>query len=215
MFEEKTPTYKSNICLHLWTAIFLWAKDRLISHPYHNLHLKDDLTTLPVSAIPRGVEIEDTLMLAPLPPSTCGVGGEVASWVLPCPQSMPTRGRDGAGAKGQPLQMTTYLTSQAHRSQNFTSQMTMGFLNSLMDSQLISLFSPSQLNDPVALLPMEVRDDGIIGRKLSPINSSLSWSLPETGGCPSGDSDKGLTNPRFSLQPRRPNKSSRVDNSHK
>jgi hypothetical protein len=52
--------------------------------------------------------------------------------------------------------------------------MTIGFLNSLMDSQLISLFSPSQLNDPVALLPMEVRDDGIIGRKLSPINSSLS-----------------------------------------
>jgi hypothetical protein len=45
--------------------------------------------------------------------------------------------------------------------------------------------------------------------------SPLSRSLPGTSGCPSGDMDRGLTNPRFSLQPRRPNKSSRVGESRK
>jgi hypothetical protein len=41
------------------------------------------------------------------------------------------------------------------------------FQSALMDSSLIPRF-PLQLDDSVALLPMEVRDDGIVGGKLSP-----------------------------------------------
>jgi hypothetical protein len=51
--------------------------------------------------------------------------------------------------------------------------MTTAFPSSVMDSPLISSFSPSQLDDPVALLSMEVLDDEIVGRRLSPIVSSL------------------------------------------
>jgi hypothetical protein len=40
----------------------------------------------------------------------------------------------------------------------------------------------------------------------SSTTSPLSYSPMGTRGCPSGDLDRGLTNPRFSLQPRRPNK---------
>ncbi len=49
-----------------------------------------------------GVEIGDILMLAPLPPSIrAGWVGEVASWVLPCPSTLPTRGR-GWGTRNSP-----------------------------------------------------------------------------------------------------------------
>jgi hypothetical protein len=43
-----------------------------------------------------------------------------------------------------------------------------------MDSPLIPLFFLLQLDDPVALLPLEAQDDGIIGRELSLIISPLS-----------------------------------------
>jgi hypothetical protein len=56
---------------------------------------------------------------------------------------------------------------------------------------------------------------GIDGRKLSLIISYLCKSLPGTCGCPSGDSDRRLTDPRFSLQPRRPNKSPWTSESRK
>ncbi len=46
--------------------------------------------------------------------------------------------------------------------------------STVMDSPLIPSFFPSQLDDPVALLPLEVWDDGIVGRKLSPTVSFLS-----------------------------------------
>jgi hypothetical protein len=60
--------------------------------------------------------------------------------------------------------------------------------------------SSLQPGDPVARLLLEARDAGIT------VGDS---------GCPSGDSDRRLTNPRFSLQPRRPNKSPRVSISRK
>jgi hypothetical protein len=46
------------------------------------------------------------------------------------------------------------------------------FQSAVMDSP--PLVFPLQLDDPVALLPMEARNDGIVGRKLSPTVSSLS-----------------------------------------
>ncbi len=60
-----------------------WAKD---------LHLNDNL--FPVSAKPRGWEWRMTLGQLPFPPSIhMGWAGGVAGWVLPCPPSLPTRGR--------------------------------------------------------------------------------------------------------------------------
>jgi hypothetical protein len=43
-----------------------------------------------------------------------------------------------------------------------------------MDSPLIPSFLPLQSDDPVTLLPLEARDDGIIGRELSPMVNPLS-----------------------------------------
>jgi hypothetical protein len=73
------------------------------------------------------------------------------------------------GDEGQPLHMTTYLTSLAQQSLNFTSLMVTAFQVAVTDSPLIPFFLllPLQLDDPVALLPLEARDDGIIGRKRS------------------------------------------------
>jgi hypothetical protein len=45
-----------------------------------------------------------------------------------------------------------------------------------------------------------------LGKVSSLTTSSLTFFFLGTSGCPSGDWDRGLTNPRFSLQPRRPNK---------
>jgi hypothetical protein len=154
-------------------------------------------------------------MLAPLPPSTRGVGEGGGCLGLSL-SSVLTNAQARTGDRGQPLHMTTYLTSQTQRSLNFTSLMITAFpISGKGQSTHPFVFFPLQLDDPVALLPLEARDDRIIGRKLSPIVSPLSWSLPGTSGCPGGDSDRGLTNPRFSLQPRRPNKSSRVGESRK
>jgi hypothetical protein len=124
------------------------------------------------------------------------------------------------GDKGQPLHTTTYLKSQAQRSLNLTSLMTTTFPisgNGLSTHPLVFplLVFPLHPDDPVTLLPLEALDGGIIGRKLSPKVSPLSRSLPGTSDCPSGDSDRGLTEPCLSLQPRRPNKSSRVGESCK
>jgi hypothetical protein len=87
-------------------------------------------------------------------------------------------GHQDDGQHDDPGQALTQTPLEVQRGnvahQNFTSPMTTGFPSSVMDSQLISSFSPSQLDDPVALLPMEAQDDGIVGRKLSPIVSSLS-----------------------------------------
>jgi hypothetical protein len=55
---------------------------------------------------------------------------------------------------------------------------------------------------------------GIEGRKLSLIAIFIQIT-PRDSGCPSGDSDRGLTNLRFSLQPRRPNKSPWISESRK
>jgi hypothetical protein len=110
-------------------------------------------------------------MLAPLPPSIrAGWAGEVASWVLPCPPSLPTRGGGGVGDKGQPLHMTTYLKSQAQRSLNFTSLMTTTFPisgNGLSTHPLVFpllafslLVFPLHPDDPVTLLPLEL---GMVG----------------------------------------------------
>ncbi len=162
------------------------------------------------------MEIGDTSTLAPFPPSTHGVGGG-GSWLGPSLSSVLSNAQAGTGDKGEPLHMRTYLTSQAQQSLNFTSLMVTAFQIVVTDSPLIPSFPllPLQLDDPVALLPLEARDDGITGRKLSLIVTPLPWSLPGTSGCPSGDSDRGLTNPCFSFQPRRPNTSSRVGESHK
>jgi hypothetical protein len=161
------------------------------------------------------MEIGDTSTLAPLPLSARGVGGG-GGWMGPSLSSVLANPRAGLGDKGQPLHMTTYLPSQAQQSLNFTSLMVTAFQIAVTDSLLIPFFLlPPQLGDPGVLLPLEARDDGIIGRKLSLIVSPLSWSLPGASGCPSGDSDRGLTNLRFSLQPRRPNTSSRVGESRK
>ncbi len=47
--------------------------------------------------------------------------------------------------------------------------------SAVMDSPLIPSFLPlSQLDDLVALLPLEVRDDGIVSSKFSPTTSPLS-----------------------------------------
>ncbi len=160
------------------------------------------------------MEIGDTSTLAPLPPSTHGVGGG-GGWLGPSLSSILANAWAGMGDKGQPLHMTTYLKSQAQQSLNFTSLIVTAFQIAVTDSPLIPLSLPLQLDDPVAQLLLEARDDGITSRKLSLIVSPLSWSLLAASGCPSGDLDKGITNPRFSLQPRRPNTSSRVGESRK
>ncbi len=60
----------------------------------------------------RGVEMGDTLMLAPLLPFRVGWGG--GGWLGPSLSSVLAGAQAGAGGRGQPLHMTTYLTSQAN-----------------------------------------------------------------------------------------------------
>jgi hypothetical protein len=51
-------------------------------------------------------------MLAPLPPSIrAGWAGEVASWVLPCPPSLPTRGVDGGQGTALTHDSVSYVLS--------------------------------------------------------------------------------------------------------
>jgi hypothetical protein len=122
------------------------------------------------------VEIGDTSTLAPLPPSTRSVGGG-GGWLGPSLSSVLANARAGMGDKGQPLHMTTYLTSQAQQSLNFTSLMVTAFQVAVMDSPLVPFF-PLQLDDPVALLPLGARDDRIIGRKAQPHSQSSILITP-------------------------------------
>jgi hypothetical protein len=55
----------------------------------------------------------DTSMLAPLLPFRVGWGGG-SGWLGPSLSSVLAGAQVGAGDKGQPLHMTTYLTSQAN-----------------------------------------------------------------------------------------------------
>ncbi len=60
----------------------------------------------------RGVEMGDTSVLAPLLPFRAGWGG--GGWLGPSLSPVLAGAQVGAGARGQPLHMTTYLTSQAN-----------------------------------------------------------------------------------------------------
>jgi hypothetical protein len=90
-----------------------------------------------------GVEIGDTSMLAPLPPSIrAGWAGEVASWVLPCPPSLPTR-RPGWETRDNPyIDNSPYVPSSMIPELYIPSDNSI-FQSALMDSPLIPSFSPS------------------------------------------------------------------------
>jgi hypothetical protein len=112
-------------------------------------------------------------MLAPLPPSIhAGWAGVVASWGLPSPPSLPKRGGD----RGQGTALThdniSYVLSSMIPELYITDD------NIPISSNGLSTHPPSffplQPDDPVTLLPLEARDDGIIGRKLSPMINPLS-----------------------------------------
>jgi hypothetical protein len=141
---------------------------------YLNLQSKDNLRLslfLPV----LGSRNRSYLDVGPPPPIyRAGWAGEVASWVLPCPPSLPTRGV--VGDKGQPLHMTTYLTSQAQRSLNFTSLITTVFPisgNGLSTHPLIPPFSPTPFSPRTTPSPCFLWRLGMAG-------SSIENSAPRS-----------------------------------
>ena len=152
--------------------------------------------------------------MASLPSFRAGWGG----WRLtgPFPVLRPSRRAGEDGGQGTTLthDNRSYVLNQKSLNVNVPTNHSIPNSDNVQSVRSSRPFSP-QLGNPVSLLPMEAREAGSKAEKLSLIASHSSKSLPGTSGCPSGDSDRGLTNPRFSLQPRRPNKSPWISESRK
>ncbi len=102
-----------------WTAFWDYS-EQMTDQSYTHLNYMTTLTTFSWLCPYLGGGSVGNLMLALLPLHLFLWDGSrgVAGWVLPCFPFLLTCGR---GARGQPLHMTTYLTSYAQCSQEFSS----------------------------------------------------------------------------------------------
>jgi hypothetical protein len=134
------PTYTSQAILHPLISISLKTYSMNKGQPYlttlSNLHLKDNPTDFFLFLPFLGGGNREHLNVSSPPPiyARGGWGRWLAGSFLvlrPCQRT------GGDGGEGQPLHMTTYLTSQAQQSLNFTSLMITAFQIVVTDSPLI------------------------------------------------------------------------------
>ncbi len=106
------------------TNRIIWAKDKPILQPHLNLHSHDDFSDSFLFLPYLGGRNRGYLNAGSPPPiyvymRSVGWG---SGWLGPPLSSVLANARAGRWDKGQPLHMTTHLTSEAHWSQNLASR---------------------------------------------------------------------------------------------
>ncbi len=101
-----------NQCYCCYSKPILDVADNKFAESAAVLMLKDDLMTFPHFLPFPWVEMGDTSTMAPSSHFARGGGG--GGWLGPSSFSVLAGAQVGAGDEGQPLHMTTYITSQAN-----------------------------------------------------------------------------------------------------